>query len=79
MPKSCLYPHCSSSPVTRGLCRLHYQQAYRLVQSGKTTWAQLKKEGKVTSTGTTSEEAADWFLNSKKPTRIQRIRESSSK
>lgn len=77
MPKSCLYPGCTSSPITRGLCKIHYQYAYRLVQGGKTTWEQLEKEGKVAPKSKKVEEITNWFLNDKKPTRVRRIREGS--
>jgi len=78
MPKrNCLYPSCSDPPSTRGLCKLHYQHAYRLVQGGETTWDQLEKDGKIAPSGSRAGEASDWFLNDKKPTRTRRIRENS--
>lgn len=41
----CLVPECSASVKSRGLCRIHYQRAWNLVQNRVTDWRTLEAQG----------------------------------
>ena len=75
MKNSCIFPDCKDNAQTRGLCKLHYQHAYRLVTRGDTTWAKLEAKGMAIKTSHVGIESKNWFLEGKKPTKIKRIRE----
>ena len=70
----CKVPGCDEEVSSRGVCSGHYQQAYRLVEKGKTTWAKLEKSGKVGSSNRIqTQKDKDWFLEEKKKTTVRRI------
>src|SRR5690348_4481110 len=60
----CRYQGCShevGANGARGLCRSHYQQAWRYVEiKQKTTWEKLVREGKVLEP---QSEFKDWLLS----------------
>ncbi len=59
----CLFPKCKDNAKTRGLCGLHYQYAYRLVQRKHTTWEDLEEQGKCTHKHATPRSKVNaWFL-----------------
>ncbi len=72
----CIYPTCREDRHSRGLCVLHYQQAYRLVSRGSTTWDKLEKKGRALSSRRVKKEVENWFLKGEKPHGIHRIREN---
>lgn len=43
----CMTPNCKNERKTRGICQQCYQQAYKLVETGKTTWEELVSVGLV--------------------------------
>jgi len=45
--KACRFPECEGRVHSRGLCRSHYQQAWRYVIEGETSWQKLEATGKV--------------------------------
>lgn len=45
--KECLVPDCSETATIRGLCKRHYNMAYQLVLTKKTTWEELHKAGRI--------------------------------
>lgn len=75
--RTCLFPGCKEDPHSRGLCKPHYQNAYRLVTRGKTTWKKLVTDGKATPALKVDKKSRDWFLHDKKPSRTKRIREKT--
>lgn len=42
----CLVPKCNLPAEARGICKPHYQSAYALVHSGRTSWDKLVAMGK---------------------------------
>ena len=45
---SCVIPNCTTKTKknnARGLCRICYRRAKTLIDSGKTTWAELERLG----------------------------------
>ena len=67
----CLVPGCEEQAKTRGLCATHYMYAHRLVTRGKTTWAELEKEGKWLSPHSSPNDTKDWFLGGTVESQIQ--------
>lgn len=66
--KECLVPDCNSIATIRGLCKKHYNMAYQLVLTGKTTWEELHKTDKIYIIRKTSPYGIDkkgkaWLLN----------------
>ena len=49
IPEPCLHPGCTKNDGTgaRGFCYWHYQEAYRLVHAGQTTWEKLELCGRA--------------------------------
>lgn len=45
--KDCLYPGCINRVHSRGLCNSHYQQAWKYIKAGLTTWEELEAAGRV--------------------------------
>ena len=72
IPK-CLVPGCNNEAKTRGLCSTHYMYAHRLVTRGKTTWAELEKQGKCLGSHATPSPTKDWFLNGTGEENIQEV------
>jgi len=60
---SCLVPQCKTESKTRGLCSTHYMYAHRLVTRGRTSWAELKTQGKCLGSHSNPNPTKDWFLN----------------
>lgn len=57
MPKTkkspkCIYPDCSNTVRTRGLCHGHYMTMRRLVREGKITEEDLEERGFLSPKGT---------------------------
>ena len=69
----CLVPGCNNDAKTRGLCSTHYMYAHRLVTRGKTTWAELEKQGKCLGSHASPNPTKDWFLNGTGETDIQEV------
>ena len=67
----CLVPGCNEPAKTRGLCATHYMYAHRLVTRGKTTWAELEKEGKCLPPHSAPNDTKDWFLGGTVESQIQ--------
>jgi hypothetical protein len=59
LPERCRRPGCNRAATTRGLCGSDYWAAYDLVRNNKTTWDQLRREGKIAEPRRTAKE---WFL-----------------
>jgi len=68
---TCLVPGCNNPAKTRGLCATHYMYAHRLVSRGKTTWADLEKEGKCLGSHASPNPTKDWFLDGSTEADIQ--------
>lgn len=69
-PKPCMNPECdrdtSHRNSSRGLCGHCYRSAMNLVQSGRTTWAELEANGKCQSSRiSVTKSQAGWFLDFK--------------
>jgi hypothetical protein len=45
--KICINPGCRKKAATRGLCKGHYSNAWRLVNGGMETWENLEKHGMI--------------------------------
>lgn len=43
----CLTPGCDIDNYARGLCRWHYQIAWKLIKRGSTAWSKLIAAGKA--------------------------------
>lgn len=52
MKKDCVYPDCTNSRRTRGLCHGHYQVMRTYVRQGKVTEADLESRGLLMPKGT---------------------------
>ena len=65
-PKMCLLPTCVKVVNCRGLCKVHYSYAGKLIRDGEATWAELEESGKVlapkTGRGQRMRPVRDWFL-----------------
>ena len=59
----CKRPSCGKPANVRGLCRADYQVAYRLIQLGRVTWADLEESGKVDKRNMGG--LSRWFLGDK--------------
>lgn len=44
-PPTCLVTDCGRPAKSRGLCSRCVKVAYRLIQEGKTSWAELERRG----------------------------------
>lgn len=51
--------YCGGAVHSRGLCRSHYQQAWRYVAEEQTTWKELESTGRVAEP---QSEFKDWLL-----------------
>lgn len=51
--------YCGNPVHSRGLCRSHYQQTWRYVSDGKTTWKDLENTGRVDEP---QSDFKDWLL-----------------
>ncbi len=47
----CMHPGCDEPINCRGHCKTHYMVAFRMVERGDTTWAELEEAGKVKPAG----------------------------
>lgn len=45
MEDACKTPGCTKEAETRGLCQQHYLAAWRAVQRGETSWAEMERLG----------------------------------
>jgi hypothetical protein len=70
---SCLVPQCKTESKTRGLCSTHYMYAHRLVTRGKTSWAELKTQGKCLGSHSSPNPTKDWFLKGMGEVDIQEV------
>jgi hypothetical protein len=53
---------CPEKASSRGLCKVHYQYALRLVSRGKTTWPALEEAGKAAPAQRVRSATTAWFL-----------------
>lgn len=52
---ACVTPDCKKARRCRGMCINCYNKAYEDVRAGKTTWAELEKQGKALPARTAKE------------------------
>lgn len=65
-PDKCLFPTCTRTSHSRGLCASHYSTAFKVVKRGRVTWEELVAAGKATPPHNMSSSAATWFLAARK-------------
>lgn len=58
--KVCLFIRCSRKILSRGLCRLHYCTANRLVREGRVTWRALERREKAVRRDPSGRGSAEW-------------------
>ncbi len=62
IPLRCRRPRCQRLVYARGLCGSCYSMAYRLVKDDVTSWARLRRAGKIDEP---KRDAKEWLLDEK--------------